>query len=248
MVAKMPRSTSFLITKLAFTSSFSESSLTVMPSEMVISRLMGGGAAASRRDLGPQYFFFGLALTVAGAAALKLWAAGSLVGRRRRRTRSEQSATARGGMHRPRTAGTLSGQNRAIDARLHGRRAWTRRSLIERLARARCLRTQRHAGTDRRRRLAGHGRTHLLLAQLGDKIGTRRNDGPGDGLAGIGPGRLGRTGGPGLAGNSAGTWRQARSAHRDARSEKCAGAAADGAKLAGIGWRGPDKTWPGRTP
>ena len=43
MVAKILCSISFLITRLALTSSFSESSLTVMPSEIVISRLIGGG-------------------------------------------------------------------------------------------------------------------------------------------------------------------------------------------------------------
>ena len=65
MVAKMPRSTSFLMTKLAFTSSFSESSLTVMPSEMVMSRLMGGGAANSRRVCGRRILLFRLALAIA---------------------------------------------------------------------------------------------------------------------------------------------------------------------------------------
>src|SRR5579883_558715 len=45
IVAKMLRSTSFLITRLALTSNFSESSLTVMPSEMVMARLMGGDLA-----------------------------------------------------------------------------------------------------------------------------------------------------------------------------------------------------------
>ena len=44
MVAKIFFSTSFLITRLALTPSFSESSLTVMPSAMVISRSMGGGS------------------------------------------------------------------------------------------------------------------------------------------------------------------------------------------------------------
>ena len=57
MVAKMLRSTSFLITRLALTSSFSESSLTVMPSEMVISRLMGGGPESTcRRPVGRRIF------------------------------------------------------------------------------------------------------------------------------------------------------------------------------------------------
>ena len=56
MVAKMLRSISFLITRLALTSSFSESSLTVMPSEMVISRLMGGGPASTWRRCGRRIF------------------------------------------------------------------------------------------------------------------------------------------------------------------------------------------------
>ena len=47
MVAKIFLSTSFLISRLAFTPNFSESSLTVMPSEIVISRSIGGGAAGS---------------------------------------------------------------------------------------------------------------------------------------------------------------------------------------------------------
>jgi hypothetical protein len=38
---------SFFMTSAAFTSSFSESSLTVMPSEMVISRLIGGGPVST---------------------------------------------------------------------------------------------------------------------------------------------------------------------------------------------------------
>src|SRR5437763_253540 len=52
MVAKILRSTSFLITMLDLISSFSESSLTVMPSEIVISRVMGGGAAGVARRVG----------------------------------------------------------------------------------------------------------------------------------------------------------------------------------------------------
>ena len=48
MVAKIFLSTSRLITRLALTPNFSDSSLTVMPSAMVISRSMGGGAAGPR--------------------------------------------------------------------------------------------------------------------------------------------------------------------------------------------------------
>ena len=59
MVAKMPLSSSFLITRLAFTSSFSESSLTVMPSEMVICRLMGGGPLSAERRIGRSIFSSG---------------------------------------------------------------------------------------------------------------------------------------------------------------------------------------------
>ena len=58
MVAKMPRSISFLMTRAALTSSFSESSLTVMPSEMVISRLMGGGPASTWRRVRAQDLLF----------------------------------------------------------------------------------------------------------------------------------------------------------------------------------------------
>ena len=70
MVAKIFFSTSFLITRLALMPSFSDSSLTVMPSETVISRSMGGGAAScSRRDRHPQtsLFLLHIAMTVAAA-------------------------------------------------------------------------------------------------------------------------------------------------------------------------------------
>ena len=53
MVAKIFFSTSFLITRLALTPSFSESSFTVTPSATVISRSMGGGSnCCSRRETG----------------------------------------------------------------------------------------------------------------------------------------------------------------------------------------------------
>src|ERR1039458_845511 len=48
MVARMLRSINFLMTMLALTSSFSESSLTVIPSVTVISRLTGGALPNAR--------------------------------------------------------------------------------------------------------------------------------------------------------------------------------------------------------
>ena len=58
MATKMPRSISFFITSAALTSSFSESSLTVMPSEIVISRLIGGGPGIHVPALRPQHLLF----------------------------------------------------------------------------------------------------------------------------------------------------------------------------------------------
>ncbi len=58
------------MTMLAFTSSFSESSLTVMPSETVISRLIGGGPEGVwRRVDGRRIFSSWLRAAVALRAA-----------------------------------------------------------------------------------------------------------------------------------------------------------------------------------
>jgi len=90
-------------------------------------------------------------------------------------------------MHRARTATgtykTTGSWSRASSALLCGRLPGTgSRSLIERLSRARHLRAHGHAGA--RRRLPRHGRALLLLlAQLGNQIGTRRYDGPRGGLS-----------------------------------------------------------------
>ena len=55
MVAKILRSTSFLMTRLDLTPSFSDSSLTVMPSPIVISRSIGGGATSWRFGEGRNF-------------------------------------------------------------------------------------------------------------------------------------------------------------------------------------------------
>ena len=79
MVANIFFSTSFLITRFAFTPSFSESSLTVMPSATVISRSIGGGDVALlpfRRSFAKNPFFLlPLARRRAAAAGLTLMAA-----------------------------------------------------------------------------------------------------------------------------------------------------------------------------
>ena len=85
-----------------------------------------------------------------------------LIGRRRRRARTDETSTG-SGVHGPRPTGTLPGHGRttADTAACHRRAPWTRRTLVERLAGTRLLRAQWHART-RRWRLTRHGRTRLL--------------------------------------------------------------------------------------
>ena len=115
MVAKMPRSISFFITSAAFTSSFSESSLTVMPSEIVISRLIGGGPASTCRRCGRRIFSSSLRSRGCGRPPPGRWSPGrprAGCSDRRRRSHSGLHATARGGMLRTRSTGTRHGRSR----------------------------------------------------------------------------------------------------------------------------------------
>src|ERR1017187_7726758 len=105
MVARMLRSINFLMTMLALTSSFSESSLTVIPSVTVISRLTGGGPEAVwRRVEGRRILSSGSALRSAALIA----GAALLIGRRRR-DGGFHAGTARCGMHRTRPAAWAHG-------------------------------------------------------------------------------------------------------------------------------------------
>ncbi len=93
-------STSFLITRLALTPSFSESSLTVMPSETVISRSIGGGAAAieRRRAAFAEISFFDVLTAFNGPATGLAWARRVSVGG----GTAGSDAKRAGRMHRPR--------------------------------------------------------------------------------------------------------------------------------------------------
>ena len=136
MVAKIFFSTSFLITRLALMPSFSESSFTVTPSEMVISRSMGGGAAASlRRVRHPQttLFLFLIAMAVA-AARLGLMTALLLGGQRRGRLGAQwRCRVQRPGP--PEAAGGCAAARRTDSRPAHNRLARTNRTAIDRLAR-----------------------------------------------------------------------------------------------------------------
>lgn len=125
--------------------------------------------------------------TATTAVLILLRTARCLIGRRRGRSGAEQTGT-RGRVHRAGTAGThATGTGRHAGTgsatSLHGRNGTgTRGTLIKRLAGARGLGTQRNIRTGRR--LPGHGRTLLLLAEFGDEIRTGRNNRTDDGLAG----------------------------------------------------------------
>ena len=144
-----------------------------------------GGFAARLR---PQHLLFGFAAAaLRGTSAILvmlLRTARGLIGRRRRRARTDEPAT-RGGMHGTRDrrdAEARPGMRGTADlGPLCGRLAGARRTLIKRLAGTRRLGARRQPAT-RRRRLARHGRRAAgsLL-----QIGSRRH---------IGGGRLATTG------------------------------------------------------
>ena len=173
MATKIPRSISFFMTSAAFTSSFSESSLTVMPSEIVISRLIGGGPCTTFRRCGRRTF--------SSSIRSRGWRTGGAVeagtsARRVDRGRSESGlhAAAGSGMLRARSAGPRRTGGRAgTHAGLGDQRlAGTDRSAIDRLAGNRRGRRFRNSGT----RADGRGRHgRARRAQLLGKIGTRRN-------------------------------------------------------------------------
>ena len=206
MVAKILRSTSFLITRLALTPSFSESSLTVMPSEMVISRLIGGGPAIdSRRRCGRRIFSSARAVALLrrgwdagpdarGAADRRSAAAGP--GSMRRR---ESDACGRG--RRPSGTARTSGRAGRTPVWLPaaGRDEWD----LDRSAGREPATTPADRGTPGRggagcAGIAGRGG----LLQAWQHIGARRNHGPRGRLTGKRPRLVARreSAGGGVAG------------------------------------------------
>ena len=190
MVAKILRSTSFLITRLALTSSFSESSLTVMPSEMVISRSMGGGAAGSSRRDGirsrPSSSSIAMAVARDGlrgmtALLLRRWNGGGLDAEGRRGMHWTRASTG-AAVHRQAPvrafrvrASGLAGQDESVHDKSVGRERATMAATAfrdEAPARrasdeaAMLLQTRHHVGTRRhhgpRGGLTGKSRAHLL--------------------------------------------------------------------------------------
>ena len=175
MVAKIFFSTSFLITRLALMPSFSESSLTVMPSETVISRSMGGGAAAL---LAPRRAFEVDPLPVPDrdddrarpawpdAAAAVRWESAWPA----RRAAAKWDAACCGRRHAPAL------QAGAADTgTTHDRLAGTNGAAIDRLAGNGRRAASRHARTSCLRLSLARRWTGLLLLQPRHHVGTRRN-------------------------------------------------------------------------
>ncbi len=151
MVAKIFLSTSFLTTRLALRPSFSESSLTVMPSEMVM--LLAGGqlrvifGTLAGAHLLQLVFAFAVAVALNNASARLALRPASVRGRRRWRF---ETSSGRRRVHR---TAAQAGTNRAerCAGSAHLRLAGTNRAAIDRLAGNRGSRPGRHAG-------AGSGR------------------------------------------------------------------------------------------
>ncbi len=249
MVAKMPRSTSFLMTRSAFTSSFSESSLTVMPSEMVMSRLMGGGPAFDVPALRPERsLFFGTLATAARARA------------------SRRGGRARGFDRRRRQAGFHAGHAKWDAAAADRRGASGSRAAGTRRAAGALARDDRLAGADgtainglagngrtaaawerrdaARRAHAGHGRARRARAWRQDRaaaelLDARWVDRQGDGWHGA----------PGPAGRGM-RWTRRTRQRADAAWPGAAWRRGGFRKAALTAWaaRGPESTCPGRGP
>jgi hypothetical protein len=161
MVAKIFRSTSFLITRFDLIPSFSDSSLTVMPSPMVISRSMGGGGAglfAANGSLPDLAFHVPLAIaarTLAGTECLP-----PCIGGRRSRGLDPHG---RGGMQRPSRPGT---SRTSILIALRAARRRSAGSAHQRLARTNGAAIDRLAGNGAGRRTRGNAGTRLRGLRL----------------------------------------------------------------------------------
>ena len=189
MVAKILRSTSFLMTRAVFTPSFSDSSLTVMPSPIVISLLIDRQRLRLEARLGRAKLALGIALAIFNADRGAAFALKSPLRFRRNRLSGFRTKR-RGRVHR-----TASGTtHRATAHRTAARTARTVRAADHRTARPAGPRPKigwpglgdggpllRHPRS--RDATGGTGRGPGLL-NTRDKVGTRRNDGPRGRLSG----------------------------------------------------------------